>query len=538
MVYTIMKYLRISSEDIDLDGLDKYESNSISHQRALLDDFISSMPEFDNCEILEAVDDGRTGTNFQRPGVQEVLDLARRGRIHCVVVKDLSRFGRNYLEVGDYLEQQFPAWGVRFISVNDMYDSARHSGATSGIDIAFRNLLAEMYSQDLSEKIRSAKNTSNMHGKNSSPYSFFGYVKDPGDKHKLIIDEPAAEIVRLIFNLREQGMTTPKIASKLNKDGVPTPNQRQRERGAKRDWLRNGKVSMWETGFISRLLRDERYTGKHIYGKMKRAELGKPGAKAVPQSEWIVVPEAIPAIITEEQFLRVRKILNENAPIKTNKPLGVSRPFYRKIFCGTCGKALARSPSGGGYLYRCTTKNLIDGLGCMKGSVRESEVVRVVLAVIQQQALFADSVKSRKSSNLKSSAVRVENLRVEAHNLKRLIDKANSAKLSFWEKQNGGNISREAYQSESEKLTAQIAAYTEALSELDTQIRRLELETGQENVFVERFSRQLDIRELSKEVVDEFISSIHIHAPDRIEITLNYSDEYEKIAGVEKSAIV
>jgi DNA invertase Pin-like site-specific DNA recombinase len=128
MKYTIMKYLRLSSEDIDLDGLEKYESNSIGNQRAYLDDFIAKVPEFAGCEILEAIDDGRTGTNFQRPGIQQVLDLAERGKINCVVVKDLSRFGRNYIEVGDYLEQKFPAWGIRFVSVSDMYDSENFQG--------------------------------------------------------------------------------------------------------------------------------------------------------------------------------------------------------------------------------------------------------------------------------------------------------------------------------------------------------------------------------------------------------------------------
>ena len=536
MKYTIMKYLRISSEDIDLDGLEKYESNSVAHQRALLDDFISQIPEFEGCEVMEAIDDGRTGTNFQRPGVQKLFDLAQRGKVHCIMVKDLSRFGRNYLEVGDYLEQIFPAWGVRFISVNDMYDSAKHSGATGGIDIAFRNLIADMYSQDLSEKVRSAKTSMNKSGKNSSPYSFFGYSIDPNDRHKLIIDEPAAETVRLIFNLREQGVTTPKIASKLNNDGIQTANERQREKGAKRDWLRNGKINMWETAFISRILRDERYTGKHIYGRTKRVELGKRAVKTVPRSEWIVVPDAIPAIITEEQFARVRELLSAKTPSKPRKSFGADLPFYHKIFCGTCGKALARVPSGGGYIYYCPTHNRVDGLECMRGSIRESEVIETVLTVLRQQAQFAEDVKSFRSLDAKTSSATAENLRCEIQNLQRLIDKASSTKLSLWEKQHNGNLSGEAYQSESKKLTGQVASYTTAITELESQIRKLEMDSGQENTFVERFSRQAGINELSREVVDEFIKAIHVHTPDRIEITLNYADEYEKI--VEKAGAV
>jgi len=531
MKYTLMKYLRISSEDIDLDGLDKYESNSISHQRALLDDFISKMPEFENSEILEAVDDGRTGTNFNRPGVQNLLDLAQRGKIHCIIVKDLSRFGRNYLEVGDYLEQIFPVWGIRFISINDMYDSAKHNGATGGIDIAFRNLIAEMYSQDLSEKVKSARTTISKGGKTCASYSFFGYCKDPDNHHKLIIDEPAAEIVRLIFNLREQGMTSPKIASKLNRDGVPTANERKKEKGAKRDWQRNGKVNMWESGFITRILNDERYTGKHIYGKTKRVEIGKMATKAVPQSEWIVVPDAFPAIITDEQFARVRDIISKNtkASTKSNKPFGEKLPFYRKLFCGTCGRALSRSSLGSGKLYRCVTKSNISGLDCMCGSIHESVITETVLTVLRQQAQFADSVKIHNSTNLKSSSLTIEDLRGELQNLQRCIEKSKSTKMSLWEDYNAGSISKEVFQSESEKLTVLVEEYADAITELETKIRKLEMESGQENIFVERFSKQVDIQELSRIVVDEFIQAIHVYAPDRIEVTLNYMDEYAKI---------
>ena len=145
MAYVIAKYLRISAEDIDLDGVDKYESNSIAHQRALLDDYIANVPEFQSCEVIEELDDGQTGTNFSRPGIKRLLDMAERGEIHCIICKDLSRFGRSYIEVGDYLEQKFPAWGLRFISLNDGYDSAKLGGGTAGIDIAFRNLIHELY---------------------------------------------------------------------------------------------------------------------------------------------------------------------------------------------------------------------------------------------------------------------------------------------------------------------------------------------------------------------------------------------------------
>jgi DNA invertase Pin-like site-specific DNA recombinase len=529
MRYAIMKYLRLSSEDIDLDGLGKYESNSIANQRAFLDDFISKMPETADGEILEAFDDGWTGTNFQRPGIKKVLDMAQQGKIHCIVVKDLSRFGRNYLEVGDYLEQIFPAWGIRFISINDMYDSANYNGTTGGIDIAFRNLIAEMYSQDLSEKVRSAKNTINKSGRTSAPYGFYGYVLDTHNRQTLIIDEPAAEIVRLIFNLYEQGMTAQEIAMKLNEDGVKTPNEHKREQGAKRDWKRNSQINMWDKCYINNLLRNERYTGKHIYGKRRRIELGRSATKAVPESEWIVVPNAYPAIITDEQFIHVRELASAKVIIKNKSTVKKTpSPFQRKIRCGYCGKALMRNTSQKNRSYKCHTPKFTHGLGCSQSFIREDEVIKTVLTVINQQAEAATEIKKQKTSKTTSSALTVDNLRSEIQCLKKLVDSAKSTKMALWEKQHTGKLTREAFQTESDKLTEQTAEYIQKITELKAKVFNLEMESGQENTFVERFSKQVGIKELTQEVVNEFIKVIYVYSPDRIEIILNYADEYKK----------
>jgi DNA invertase Pin-like site-specific DNA recombinase len=506
-----MKYLRVSNEDGD-----NHESDSIGNQRALLDDFISKMLEFEGCEVMEAIDDGRTGTNFNRPGIQKVLDLAERGKIHCIVVKDLSRFGRNYLEVGNYLEQLFPAWNIRFISINDMYDSGNHKGATSGIDIAFRNLIAEMYSQDLSEKIKSSRRNLSISGKICAPYAFFGYRKDPANRHKLIIDEPAAETVRLIFNLYEQGLSTRQLAKKMNTDGVPTASSRQKEKGAKRDWGKNGKVNMWESGAIKRILKDERYTGKHICGKFKCTELRKMPTRTAPKDEWIVVTDVSPAIINDEQFFRVREIMSSKTTSSSSKSLGENLLFYRKIFCGTCGRALSRVNLKSGAVYRCTTHKNIDGLDCMRDSIGENDLIETVLTVIRQQIQLADNKKTQINS------VTVKNLHGEIKTLQKLITKIESEKLSLWEQQHIGTISRETYQSENEKLNAQILAYTSTIIELESK----ETESMQKNVFIEKHSKRLEIKELSKEIVNTFIGSIHVFAHDRIEITLNYVDEH------------
>jgi len=250
MAYTVAKYLRISAEDIDLDGFDKYESNSIANQRDLLDDFIGRIPEFAGCKIIEELDDGRTGTNFLRPGVQKLIDMAQSGKVQCIIVKDLSRWGRNYIEVGDFLEQKFPAWGVRFISLNDCYDSAKLFGATGGIDIAFRNLIYDLYSQDLSEKVRSGKISAAKRGNFSNAVPFYGYIRDPADSRKLVIDTSAAEVIKRIFELASQDFTSNQIAKILNDDNVDTAQIRKMQLGYQRRWT-YGEASFWYGTIVS-----------------------------------------------------------------------------------------------------------------------------------------------------------------------------------------------------------------------------------------------------------------------------------------------
>ena len=193
--YVVLKYLRLSIEDGD-----NTESDSISNQRELLDLHISVVfKDVRNLEIVELVDDGYTGTNMNRPAMQKLIVLAETNQINCVIVKDFSRFARDYIEVGRYTDMLFPEWQIRFISVNDGYDSKNYAGATCGVDVAMKNLSYAMYSQDLSNKIKSVKRMQQRKGECIANYSIYGYMKSPEDKHKLIIDEEAAEIVKRIL---------------------------------------------------------------------------------------------------------------------------------------------------------------------------------------------------------------------------------------------------------------------------------------------------------------------------------------------------
>ena len=197
--YIIANYIRLSMEDLDLcDSKEKVESVSISNQRSFINTFIEQRKEFEGAEIKEFVDEGYSGTNFDRPAIKELLLLCRQGEIDCIIVKDLSRFGRNYLEVGDYLEQIFPLLGIRFISINDRFDSKDFFGQRGGMDVALRNFIYEMYSRDLSQKVKSGVTTCMKRGEYYAGCMVYGYRKS-SDGKKMEIDEGAAVTIRRIF---------------------------------------------------------------------------------------------------------------------------------------------------------------------------------------------------------------------------------------------------------------------------------------------------------------------------------------------------
>lgn len=205
--YTIFKYLRLSSKDIDMKQAGKTESNSIGNQRNLLDDFIRRSPEFEGAKVVEFCDDGWSGKNFERPAVTDMLEQVRKGKANCIIVKDLSRFGRDYLVVGNYLTRVFPFLAVRFIAVNDGFDSIR-SQDVGNLESSFKTLLNDYYSRDLSRKVRSAKRRRAERGYFLSPFAPYGFVKDPENKNRLLIDPVAAATVRRVFQMVMDGFST------------------------------------------------------------------------------------------------------------------------------------------------------------------------------------------------------------------------------------------------------------------------------------------------------------------------------------------
>ena len=223
--YNIGIYIRLSMADEDTGYGSKAESDSIGNQRMLINRFLDNHPELSHCQRSEFADDGYTGTNFHRPQFTQMMEKVKRGEINLICVKDFSRFSRDYIETGNYLECTFPFMGVRFISINDGYDSDDYKGTTGGLEVVMRSIIYAAYSKDLSVKTTSAKIQMMKQGKYVGGYAPYGYVLHPTIRNKLAVDPEAADVIRRIFREALEGSNTSQIARSLNDDGIPTPGQ-------------------------------------------------------------------------------------------------------------------------------------------------------------------------------------------------------------------------------------------------------------------------------------------------------------------------
>lgn len=281
---------------------DRGDGEALQNQKALLREFIGGRPELRLRRLFE--DDGRTGTDFSRPGFQALLRAIRGGEIDCVVVKDLSRFGRDYIEAGDYLEHVFPRLGVRFISVGDGYDSADPLGADC-LAAALRNLVNQMYSMDISRKTGSILREKQRRGEFIGSYAAYGYLKDPEDRHRLVADPEAAEVVREIFRRRADGEGNAAIARRLNGAGVPSPGTYRYQKGIVKDGrFAGGKP--WRAETVRQILGNPVYLGHTVQGRrVSEFYAGRP-ERRLPPEEWAVTPGTHEPLVTREAFDRAQ----------------------------------------------------------------------------------------------------------------------------------------------------------------------------------------------------------------------------------------
>ncbi len=517
----ISSYLRISVEDGDTN-----DSQSISGQRSLIMDYIRSQPDLKDAVCLEFCDDGYSGTNFNRPSVQQLLSKVKGGEIHCIIVKDFSRFGRNYIDVGDYLEQIFPFLRVRFISINDGYDSDKQAYAAGDISIAFKNLCNDYYCKDISRKIKSSLQTRRESGKFLSSYEVYGYEKSKEDKHKLVIDKNAAGVIRRIFDMVLAGKSSTEIALALNTDSVPTPAAYKKSKGVKCNWRTLNGNPIWTGPNVLRLIRDIRYTGAVAHGMYEVLSVGSDRSRMLPREQWHICYNQHEPIVSKEEYEQAQNCIKkrpQNGAKRVRKPQTETPLSQISIRCGCCGYTLNRH-SRKGTEYYCRNGSFIADNGCFTGCINNAAIESTVLAAIQK--LFA-VYSSQQAVVQDVDGISPTALFAQIQRLHKDIERLNGTRVNLYKDYSDDRITREKYLTEREVINAQIENLTMQASELEQIYEQVQKNATETNPVAEAFGSINAVTHLTSRFVSALVDCVYVYSADRIEVKLKVAENAE-----------
>ena len=530
--FKVAIYLRLSKEDDDLSCSSgaKSESNSISNQRKLIYDFMKSHPELELYD--EYKDDGKSGSNFDRAEFQRMMKDIEAGKVNCVVVKDQSRFGRDYIDVGKYKEKIFPKLGVRFITINEGYDSL---SATSSDDLAFtiNSFVYDFYIRDISTKIRTNLTAKKQNGEYAGAFVAYGYVKDSNDKSKLVVDQFAADVVRDIFRWKIEGLSPQNIAVRLNELGIPSPAEYKKLSGSNyKTSFQTSSKAVWSHVSVRRILKNEIYLGVMIQGKRTTPNYKTKTVVTKAESEWLRVEGTHEAIISVRDFELVQELLRDDTHCRAGD---VTVPVYAgRIYCGDCGAAAVRktvSYAGRRYVYYVCNANKHDKTVCSRHSIREDILGQVIYQTVRHQIdLLLDVDKALRQ---------FENLSWEKHKLKQLdasieiqeevVRKNNTLRLGIYEDLRAGLLDRSEYESLKKELAERIAEATAAIEKLNKEKREILDGVSKQQSWVEQFRQYENVTELTRPMVIHLIERINIFEDSNIEIVFRHRNQIEEI---------
>jgi len=515
-------YIRLSNAD-DKPG----ESDSVANQRKLIEEYLKNHPEI--MSVGEFVDDGVSGIVFDRPSFNAMMAFIQDGGANCVITKDLSRLGRDRIEMGRYLRRIFPAFGVRFIAVNDNVDTLNDS--TDGLFVSVKSILNDEYCRDISIKTRSALDVKRANGDYTGACPVYGYKKDDNDRNQLVIDDYAAEVVRDIFRMKTEGYSSARIAVVLNERGVLSPLEYKKDRGLphpKGGYAdRNG--AKWCATTVIRILGDETYTGTLIQGKSGTPTYKLRELVQKPEEEWHRCENAHEPIILRHNFDLVRKIMRldtRTAP-KGNKVY----LFSGILVCGCCGNRMTRKtvPYKGEkyYYYWCPTgkKN-----GCRESvMVKENDLVDCVLENIKAHI---SNIASLETLIAGLDATRIareiaDRLAGQITENERRLDKIREYKSSLYENMINGNLTKDEFKA----LKAKYAADSEKLLAANAGLRN-EIESvlsckHERMAWTGHFTKFQNLDTIDRKMVVHLIHSIRVLGKSEIEINFNYQLEYD-----------
>lgn len=505
--YRAAPYERLSREDGD-----RLESDSILNQQNLIEDYCARHPGF--VLVEHYADDGYTGTTFKRPAFQRMLADIEAGKIDCVIVKDLSRFGRDYIDMGYYLERYFPSHRVRFIAINDNVDSER---GPYDLMLPLKNVFNTQYAKDISGKVRSSFEVKQNRGQFVGAFASYGYLKDPEQKGHLIPDPVASQVVRRVFDMAAHGIGQIRIAKILNEEGVPCPSEYKRLMG---DKYRNSKkldaTKYWTYPTVHKMLANEMYLGSMVQRRSVRPTMhGK--AVAAPRKDWAIVENTHEAIISKELWDTVQAQLNKNTrALDLNNNVGL---FAGLVKCGDCGRSMVKAKWDDRIHYSCGSYRRYGASFCSKHYIPQSDLEEIILADLNSIIAAVDDLAQVAAQNRPRDDFK-QRMEEERRRLETAIARIQRLKQNAYEDYRDSLLSRDEFMRYKADYDRQERTLSDQLEALNSK----KPDSLLEEPWVEQLLRLGHLTELDRATLAQTVKEILIFENKQIEITYLFSD--------------
>ena len=533
-VYQTAIYARLSRED------NLSNSDSIENQIALLERYIDARPYLQLADIF--ADNGFTGTDFERPEWQRLMEAVQQRKINCIIVKDLSRLGRNYIETGEFLEKICPFFGIRFIAVNDNFDTDT-AEANGQLSVSLSNIINDYYAKDISRKVTSALRSKMEKGEYIGSWEKYGYVKSPENKNQLIVNPETAPVVRMIYQWRSEGMSYMGINKRLNDMGIPSPGQYKADRGIVTNNNQKPRKILWNKHMVTDILKDITYLGHLAQRKTTQCLYAGIPFSRTEEQDWILVENTHEAIIEPELFEKVQAI-NEKAAAaqKANRGkydhLPKAKNIYGKKFtCADCGSVmkLVRSFSTNKdkvyFTFKCPAHEEHGARACTAKRMRKADVDEAVLSSIKAQfELFLDCREALDSLlKAKKKQVKKAGKSDQAKELKKQLEKKKSVFSGLYRDLREGLIDDQDYAQTREILMEDISRLEKQLAELKSAKAEYEEPLQEAKIWETLIEKYAHAEEISEELADAMIESMQMNGDNSLSIQFRYMDSFQAV---------
>ncbi len=528
-IYHAAIYVRLSKEDGDAKDAKKAESNSISNQKNLIKDFLKDKEDI--VVVSERVDDGYSGSNFERPAFQLMLEDIKKGIVDCVIVKDLSRFGREYIDSGRYIERLFPALGVRFIAINDNYDSLEGKDQSDEIIIPFKNLINDAYCRDISIKIRSHLEVKRKNGEFIGAFAPYGYQKASGDRHQIEPDVYAAGVVKDIFSMKLHGMNQDAIADVLNRRGILSPMEYKKSCGSNyQTSFKVHKQALWGSVTVRRILENEVYTGALVQGKQTTPNHKIKKSFVRPEEEWVRIENHHEGIVSQGDFTIVQRLLRMDT--RTSPDGDSVSPLAGLVVCARCGMPMVRKTTVAGgkkyHYYVCSTNKATKE--CSPHRIAVDRVEDTVLELLRQHIrsiLDMDRILAY-IDDVPFQQMDIQKLEQQCEKKEKEMERCRELKAMLYDDMKAGIVSKQDYTELHGAYEAKRREAESAVRSLKTEIENILSSNTDKYGWLEYFKEYKDIENLTRNVAVELVREVKVIDKKELEIVFDFDDAYRQ----------